>query len=399
MLKKLVNCIHYLGTRFIIMADTEAVVDTTYTLNWGMILQLAADDETFRDSVSTTTLQHSDRQNPACATELMATWSLVTKAGFLSLGAYFQAGFLLLSAFYDRTLTVFERAENAWVAFTFFTLWGEHSKKYNASENFITRQTFNDLITTANGLVLYFVDLVDHPNAPIVPWFLSSDHNEQLFARIRIGQYSGRRTQIDSGRVPDAMGRFNRLLEVENTLDVECNTNVFKTAHTRGKTLFPSSWSKHPDNPIVTELGRSITLKKLIESLKKGSKIGEKLFVSSSNYGQSYLLNDDGQPTERGTVFSSPNLMVLTNSLMNQTTKVMRMLKTMILWIINPWSQSGENRSIHALLLQNIAKIWVERTLELKVGGRSSSGQTLRPALAYIAQHVKFKQMSAIVKS
>ena len=118
-LKKLVNCIHYLGTRFIIMADTEAVVDTTYTLNWGMILQLAADDETFRDSVSTTTLQHSDRQNPACATELMATWSLVTKAGFLSLGAYFQAGFLLLSVFYDRTLTVFERAENAWVAFTF----------------------------------------------------------------------------------------------------------------------------------------------------------------------------------------------------------------------------------------------------------------------------------------
>ena len=145
-LKKLVNCLHYLGTRFIIMADTEAVVDTTYTLNWGMILQLAADDETFRDSVSTTTLQHSDRQNPACATELMATWSLVTKAGFLSLGAYFQAGFLLLSAFYDRTLTVFERAENAWMAFTFFTLWGEHSKKYNASENFITRQTFNDLI-------------------------------------------------------------------------------------------------------------------------------------------------------------------------------------------------------------------------------------------------------------
>ena len=196
------------------------------------------------------------------------------------------------------------------------------------------------------------------------------------------------------------MGRFNRLLEVENTLDVECNTNVFKTAHTRGKTLFPSSWSKHPDNPIVTELGRSITLKKLIESLKKGSKIGEKLFVSSSNYGQSYLLNDDGQPTERGhrRVFSSLNLMVLTNSLMNQTTKVMRMLKTMILWIINPWSQSGENRSIHALLLQNIV-IWVERTLELKVGGRSSSGQPLRPALAYIAQHVKFKQMSAIVKS
>ena len=49
-------------------------------------------------------------------------------------------------------------------------------------------------------------------------------------------------------------------------------------------------------------------MKKLIESLKKGSKIGEKLFVSSSNYGQSYLLNDDGQPTERGHRLQFPQL-------------------------------------------------------------------------------------------
>ena len=49
-------------------------------------------------------------------------------------------------------------------------------------------------------------------------------------------------------------------------------------------------------------------MKKLIESLKKGSEIGEKLFVSSSNYGQSYLLNDDGQPTERGHRLQFPQL-------------------------------------------------------------------------------------------
>ena len=185
---------------------------------------------------------------------------------------------------------------------------------------------------------------------------------------------------------------------MENTLDVECNTNVFKTAHTRGKTLFPSSWSKHPDNPIVTELGRSITLKKLIESLKKGSKIGEKLFVSSSNYGQSYLLNNDGQPTERGHRLQFPQLNG-TDELSDESDyESDENVEDDDLGIINPWSQSGENRSIHALLLQNIV-IWVERTLELKVGGRSSSGHPLRPALAYIAQHVKFKQMSAIVKS
>ena len=40
-----------------------------------------------------TTLQHVGRENPACATELLATWSLVSKAGFSSLGTYLQAGF------------------------------------------------------------------------------------------------------------------------------------------------------------------------------------------------------------------------------------------------------------------------------------------------------------------
>ena len=59
------------------------------------------------------------------------TWSLVKKAGFLSLRAYLQAGFLLIAAFYDKSIT--------WEAYTF--LWGEqseHTKKYNKSENFIT---------------------------------------------------------------------------------------------------------------------------------------------------------------------------------------------------------------------------------------------------------------------
>ena len=139
--------------------------------------------------------------------------------------------------------------------------------------NFITRESFNDLITAANGLVLYFVDLIcNHPKAPVVPWFLSSDNNEQLFARIRVGRYSGRRTQIDSTRVPEAMGRYNRLLEVENTLDVECGTSVHKTAHTRGKTLFRSEWSKHPEKKIAVDFGGSVKMSNLIQSLKRGSK-------------------------------------------------------------------------------------------------------------------------------
>ncbi len=75
------------------MADSYSIEDTKFTLNWGMILRLATESNEFRDSVSLTTLQHSDRQNPQCAAELMATWDVLKQAGFLSLSAYLKAGF------------------------------------------------------------------------------------------------------------------------------------------------------------------------------------------------------------------------------------------------------------------------------------------------------------------
>ena len=90
------------------------------------------------------------------------------------------------------------------------------------------------------------------------------------------------------------MGRYNRLLEVENTLDVDCITSVYRTAHTIGKTLFRSEWSKHPEKKIAVDFGGSVKMICLIQSLKRGSKIGEELFVSSSSYGSSYLLGDNG---------------------------------------------------------------------------------------------------------
>ena len=96
----------------------------------------------------------------------------ITEAGFLGAGDYFKAAYLLLAAFYDKSLGPYERAENAWTSFTFFTLWAEHSKKYNLSDNMLTRQTLNDVLTTANGLILYLVGLIKYPKAPVVPWYL-----------------------------------------------------------------------------------------------------------------------------------------------------------------------------------------------------------------------------------
>ena len=35
-----------------------------------------------------------------------------------------------------------------------------------------------------------------------------------------------------SKRVPEARSKFNRLLEVENTIQAKCGTDVYSTAHT-----------------------------------------------------------------------------------------------------------------------------------------------------------------------
>ena len=81
---------------------------------------------------------------------------------------------------------------------------------------------------------------------------------------------------------------------MENTLDVDCGTSVYRTAHAIGKTLFRSEWSKHPEKKIAVDFEGSVKMSSLIQSLKRGSKIGEELFVSSSSYGSSYLLGDNG---------------------------------------------------------------------------------------------------------
>ena len=97
-LKKLVNNMHFHSTRLLFLADTEEIKDSTFVINWSVVLELAATNENFRDCLSLTTLQHADKQNPACACELFAT-----EAGFLGAGAYFKAAYLLLAAFYSPT--------------------------------------------------------------------------------------------------------------------------------------------------------------------------------------------------------------------------------------------------------------------------------------------------------
>ena len=106
-----------------------------------------------------------------------------------------------------------------------------------------------------------------------MPWFATSDHNEQLFAKLRTGVHCGRQTQLDPKRIAISMGKFNRLLETEKFLDLNGDLDdslKLTTAHTRGKTLFPKRWNKHQDKGEIVEQGSTIKMNKLLDSMKRG---------------------------------------------------------------------------------------------------------------------------------
>ena len=76
----------------------------------------------------------------------------------------------------------------------------------------------NDVLTAANGLVIYHIALIKYKKAPVVPWFLWLDHNKQLLEKTRKLMYSGWCTHIDGKRIPMSMGKYKLLLEIERLL-------------------------------------------------------------------------------------------------------------------------------------------------------------------------------------
>ena len=60
------------------------------------------------------------------------------------------------------------------------------------STQFVSRETYLDVVCSCDGMILYFMILRDQfPDAEIVTWFLGSDQNEPLFAWIRVSLSCG----------------------------------------------------------------------------------------------------------------------------------------------------------------------------------------------------------------
>ena len=125
------------------------------------------------------------------------------------MGLYLEARYLFC-AYYYKGPNPLERIKFASASKAIMVLWRESLQKLKClGRHFMTNQTFKDMMTAIDGLILYIIDTVKY-EAEIVPWFLSSDSLEQLFSWLRVGRYEGRRTNLDYLTVVQGTGKSNQ---------------------------------------------------------------------------------------------------------------------------------------------------------------------------------------------
>ena len=156
-------------------------------------------------------------------------------------------------------------------------LWRESLQKLKClGRHFMTNQTFKDMMTAIDGLILYIIDCVKY-EAEIVPWFLSSDSLEQLFSWLRVGRYEGRRTNLDYLTVVQGTGKSNQ----NYAMDGEGLHLLEPTiAHTRGQRLL----SQPPDDEIIIYTGKDIGLAEVRIALGTGSELGQEKFANHTSF-------------------------------------------------------------------------------------------------------------------
>ena len=222
-----------------------------------------------------------DLQDPSLVADISSLWKHFIEAGFTATGLYFKAVQYLCEAFMSKTLSPEERITRAWYVKTFLVTWSENHNSKSVG-GFISSQTFRDVINCCDGLVLYIAMLMNmFPDSPIVPYFFTSDVNEQSFATVRVGRYAGRRTNLDALTLAQGLEQRNGLSDLSDD-DPECY------AHTRNRSILkapiplkksavntkakPGEKDKKKDGLPKVWLGKEITRKQIIEAMKKGTK-------------------------------------------------------------------------------------------------------------------------------
>ena len=89
----------------------------------------------------------------------------------------------------------------------FVVVWNAHK---SCPEEFVTTETYKDIICSCDGLVLYLEMLrKKFPDAVITTYFLGSDQNEQLYAFKRVSYSHGRSRNLDAITIAYGIERRN----------------------------------------------------------------------------------------------------------------------------------------------------------------------------------------------
>ena len=139
-------------------------------------------------------------------------------------------------------------------------LWLESLQKLKClGRHFMTNQTYKDMITDIDGLILYIIDCIKY-EAEIFPWFLSSDS-----------------LSYSSHGFVQGAGKSNR----NYAMDGEGLHLLDPTiAHTRGRRLL----SQPPDDDIIIYTGKAINLAEVKIALGTGSELGQEKFSSHTSF-------------------------------------------------------------------------------------------------------------------
>ena len=179
-LKKLINQPKYISTKSMIMCSAANLTTENrlqYAVGWELVYIAWDISDDFRDAVSRSAVILNDKQNPALAAELSYTYGIFYQLGFNSMGLYLECINLLMLSFLDRRLSPVERLTSVGCVKAVFQLWREASiRERSLTTQFITTQTFKDVICAIEGLIMYIFKLsVEYPDSDIVPWYYSSE--------------------------------------------------------------------------------------------------------------------------------------------------------------------------------------------------------------------------------
>ena len=151
-------------------------------------------------------------------------------------------------------------------------------------EEFVTTETYKDIICSCDGIVLYLEMLrKKFPDAVITTYFLGSDQNEQLYAFKRVSYSHGRSRNLDAITIAYGIERRNVWSELSITND---NSAI---AHTRGRSVLRPELKITGEND-VDELripppgawkGSDLKLETLVQTMNKATR-GHSCFVPSS---------------------------------------------------------------------------------------------------------------------